>query len=345
MNFETIRWENDNIVLIDQTKLPEVFEERTCSTVEDLHEAIRVLATRGAPLLGVTAAMGLCLGLQKCNISDTPAFLKEVERVAAYIRTSRPTAVNLFWALERMIGVAKENADKTVAELKQILHDEAMAIKNEDDRLCRGIGESGEAIIEEGDVVLTHCNAGALATAGIGTALAPMYVAKEKGKTFRVYADETRPLLQGSRLTAWELHQNEIDVTLICDNMAASLMRKGVIKKVIVGADRIAANGDAANKIGTYGVAVCAHHHNIPFYIAAPYSTFDFACPTGAEIPIEERESEELKWVGKKQIAPLEIKTYNPAFDVTPHELIAGFITERGIIRPPYVEALQALKG
>lgn len=336
MNFETIRWEDDKIILIDQTKLPSECVERVCDTVEDVHEAIYVLATRGAPLLGVTAAFGLYLGIKDQYEDSVSAFLKDVKEVAEYIKTSRPTAVNLFWALDRMIQKAEDNKEKAVSEIKQILFQEACAIKHEDEDLCRAIGEAGEALIEDGDVILTHCNAGALATAGIGTALAPLYVAHERKKKFRVYADETRPLLQGGRLTTWELTQNGIDTTLICDNMAASLMAKGIITKVIVGADRIAANGDAANKIGTYSVAVNAHYHKIPFYVAAPYSTFDYNCHTGSDIPIEERRDDELKIFGDKQIAPQRVKTYNPAFDVTPHELITGFITDKGILKPPF---------
>jgi methylthioribose-1-phosphate isomerase len=344
MNFKTIRWEDDAIILLDQTCLPEKLVERVCTTKEELHEAIRILATRGAPLLGITAAYGVCLGMKNFAARSTDEYCAEVKRVAEYIKSSRPTAVNLFWALDRMVQKATLHKDTSVENLKKILFEEACAIHAEDEGLCRAIGESGDSLIDDGDVVLTHCNAGALATGGIGTALAPLYVAAEKGKKIKVYADETRPLLQGSRLTCWELSQNGIDVTGICDNMAASLMRKGVIKKVITGADRIAANGDAANKIGTYGVAVCAKYHSIPFYIAAPYSTFDFACKRGADIPIEERDQDELKYVGKKQIAPLCVTTYNPAFDVTPHELIAGFITERGIIKPPFIQNLKVLR-
>jgi len=343
MNFETIRWDNDRIILIDQTKLPASSVERECATIEQLHEAITILSVRGAPLLGVAAAFGIYLGIKDSRESDVMKFLQEMEDVAAYIKTSRPTAVNLFWALERVLYVARIHKEKAVTDIKKIVFDEAMTIKKEDEAMCRQIGEHGETLIEEGDVILTHCNAGALATAGIGTALAPLYVAKEKGKNFRVYADETRPLLQGSRLTAWELHANGIDVTIQCDNMAATLMQKGIIKKIIVGADRIAANGDAANKIGTYTLAVLAEYHEIPLYIAAPYSTFDFACPSGKQIPIEQRRDSELKKMNDAQIAPLDVSAYNPAFDVTPHTLIAGFITERGILYPPYDESLKQI--
>ena len=343
MNFEVIRWENEKIVLLDQTKLPGVVSYRVCLTITELHDAITVLAVRGAPLLGVAAAYGLYLGIKDYKEDTTAAFLKEMEWVAAYIKTSRPTAVNLFWALERMLARARQHEKKSVAEIKQILFREAERIKHEDYNLCRAMGENGESLIEEGDVILTHCNAGALATAGIGTALAPLYVAKEKGRKFRVYVDETRPLLQGARLTAWELTNNKIDAILICDNMAASLMQKGIIKKVIVGADRVARNGDAANKIGTYGVAVLAKHHGIPFYIAVPYSSFDMALKDGAAIPIEERSEEELKKIGEKQIAPDAVHTYNPAFDVTPHEFITAFITDRQVIYPPFEDTLQEI--
>jgi len=344
MNFQTIRWENNTIILLDQTRLPEERVDRICTNVEELHEAIRILATRGAPLLGITAAYGLYLGIKDYSNSNVSEFFAELKRVSDYIKTSRPTAVNLFWALERMLAKADKHRSQSIDEIKKILFEEACTIHSEDEKLCQGIGESGTVLIEEGDILLTHCNAGALATGGIGTALAPMYVAQAQGKRFKVYADETRPLLQGSRLTTWELSQNGIDVTGICDNMAGSLMQKGIIKKVITGADRVAVNGDAANKIGTYSVAVLAKYHTIPFYIAAPYSTFDFTCKTGADIPIEERNSDELKYVGSKQIAPHDIQTYNPAFDVTPHELIAGFITERGIITPPFDKNLKRLQ-
>jgi methylthioribose-1-phosphate isomerase len=345
LNFKTIRWENGTIVLLDQTRLPEERVERVCHTVEDVHEAISVLATRGAPLLGITAAYGLCLGLQDFHGDDTATFFAEVKRVSDFINSSRPTAVNLFWALERMRLSAERSATQSVSRLQQILFEEARTIHQEDERLCRGIGESGAGLIEDGDVILTHCNAGALATGGIGTALAPLYVAREQGKQFRVYADETRPLLQGARLTAWELHEAGIDVTLNCDNMAGVLMQKKVIKKVITGADRIAKNGDTANKIGTYSLAVLARYHGIPFYIAAPYSTFDLACNDGPGIPIEERSAEELKKIGPQQTAPRAVKAYNPAFDVTPHALITAFITERGLMYPPFDQTLATLQG
>ena len=343
MNFKTIRWERNTIIILDQTRLPEECVERVCSTVEELYEAIRVLAARGAPLLGITAAYGLCLGMREYAGEATDAYFEKMRRTADYIRSSRPTAVNLFWALERMMRFAEENRGPDTREIQERLLAEAKRIHAEDERLCRAIGEAGAELIQDGDVILTHCNAGALATGGIGTALAPLYVAHEQGKRFRVYADETRPLLQGSRLTAWELMENGIDVTLICDNMAGALMRRGTIQKIITGADRIAANGDAANKIGTYGVATLAQHHGIPFYIAAPYSTVDMRCVDGDAVPIEERDARELRYIGTKQIAPAEVTTYNPAFDVTPHEMIAGFITERGIICPPFTEHLAQL--
>lgn len=341
MNFETIKWTDAGVVIIDQTKLPAEFVERTCTTVEDMHDAIRILAVRGAPLLGVAAAYGLCLGIKTYAGERLPEFMNELESVVKYIKSSRPTAVNLFWALERMLAKARSLENLAVSDIKAALLEEAHAIKEEDRALCRGIGESGESLIEDGDVLLTHCNAGALATAGIGTALAPMYVAHEKGRQFKVYADETRPLLQGSRLTCFELRRNGIDVTVQCDNMAATLMKKGIITKIITGTDRVAANGDAANKIGTYTLAVLAKHHGIPFYIASPYSTFDFDCPDGDSIPIEERDGNELYFLGDKQIAPTEVKTYNPAFDVTPHELITAFITEKGVFSPDEIGCMR----
>ncbi len=343
MDFETIRWDEGKIVLLDQTRLPEEFVERTCKTVQELHEAIRTLAVRGAPLLGVIAAFGLYLGIKDYEGEGGDDFLKKLKEVSDYIASSRPTAVNLFWSLDRMMKLARNMKGKNIAELKRLLLEEAMAIKYEDKELCLSIGKNGEPLIKDGDVILTHCNAGALATAGIGTALSPLYVAHEGGKRFKVYVDETRPLLQGSRLTAWELMRNGINAELICDNMAASLMQKGIIKKVIVGADRIAANGDTANKIGTYSLAVLARYHRIPFYVAAPYSTFDFSIPEGEHIPIEERKGEELKIIGSKQIAPHEVNTYNPAFDVTPYSMLTAFITEKNVIYPPFDATLKQI--
>jgi methylthioribose-1-phosphate isomerase len=302
--------------LIDQTRLPNEVVYRDCRTVEDVWEAIRSLRVRGAPAIGVAAAYGVVIGAQS----------GAAVAAANHLRTSRPTAVNLFWALDRMGRVGETTP---IA----VLLAEAKAIHDEDAAMCRAIGRHGAAIVPDGGV-LTHCNAGGLATAEYGTALAVLYSAAEAGRKFRVFVDETRPLLQGARLTAWELMQHGIDVTLICDNMAAQVMREGKIGMCVVGADRIAANGDTANKIGTYGVALLAHAHGIPFYVAAPSSTFDLSLATGDAIPIEQRDSREVTHGFGSSTAPVGVEVYNPAFDVTPARLIAGIVTERGVIRP-----------
>ncbi len=337
-NHRTIAWVGgtDGFVrLLDQTLLPTRVEYRDCRTVEEVWEAIRTLRVRGAPAIGVAAAMGVVVGVQQLLGTDKQAFSQRLREVAAYLRTSRPTAVNLFWALERMESHVRRHLEKlSPAELRQMLLQEALKIEEEDRRMCRAIGAVGAELIGAGQGVLTHCNAGGLATADYGTALAVMFSAAEQGKKFQVFADETRPLLQGARLTAWELMERGIDVTLICDNMAAQVMKEKRVDLVITGADRIAANGDTANKIGTYGVALLARAHGIPFYIAAPSSTFDLSMANGAAIPIEERDSREITHGMGRQIAPDGIKVYNPAFDVTPAELIAALITERGLIRP-----------
>jgi methylthioribose-1-phosphate isomerase len=323
------------IRLIDQTLLPTRLEYRDCKTVEEIWEAIRVLRVRGAPAIGVAAAMGVVLGVKSCSSDSRTSYREQLRKTTSYLRTSRPTAVNLFWALDRMERrLEHAGADLSPAQLTQWLLDEARAIEDEDRRMCRAIGEVGATLIQQGQGVLTHCNAGGLATADYGTALAVMFSAAEHGKRFHVYADETRPLLQGARLTAWELKERGIDVTLICDNMAAQVMKEGRVQLVVVGADRIAANGDTANKIGTYGVALLAKAHSIPFYVAAPSSTFDLSLKSGAEIPIEQRDAREVTHGFGRQTAPDGIKVYNPAFDVTPAHLIAGIITERGLIRP-----------
>jgi methylthioribose-1-phosphate isomerase len=321
--------------LIDQTLLPARLEYRDCRTVEEVWEAIRTLRVRGAPAIGIAAAMGVVLGVQGCRDRSRGAYWRRLQEVTAYLRTSRPTAVNLFWALERMERRVKgRTEERPPEELTRALLEEALAIEEEDRQMCRAIGLAGAALIGDGQGVLTHCNAGGLATADYGTALSVMFAAAEQGRHFQVFVDETRPLLQGARLTTWELQQRGIDATLICDNMAAQVMKERRIQLVVVGADRIAANGDTANKIGTYGVAVLARVHGIPFYVAAPSSTFDLSLPTGAGIPIEQRASQEVTHGFGRQTAPEGIKVYNPAFDVTPAELIAGIITERGVIRP-----------
>ena len=334
----TIAWigGTDGFVrLIDQTLLPTQVHYRDCKTVEEIWEAIRTLRVRGAPAIGVAAAMGLVLGMQKIADPTKGTYAQKLREVAEYLKSSRPTAVNLAWAVERMLRTLTPHSEKMPADrLNRLLLDEALAIEAEDRAMCRAIGQAGASLIQDGAGVLTHCNAGGLATADYGTALAVMFTAAEQGKKFHVFVDETRPLLQGARLTAWELLQHDIDATLICDNMAAQVMKEGRVQLVITGADRIAANGDSANKIGTYGVAVLARAHHIPFYIAAPSSTFDLSLAGGELIPIEQRDPREVTHGLGKQIAPDGIKVYNPAFDVTPAHLIAGIITEKGLIRP-----------
>jgi methylthioribose-1-phosphate isomerase len=343
MAVRTLEWRDGALWMIDQTKLPTEHVEVECRTVAEVWDAIRRLVVRGAPAIGVAAAYGVALGAQESRAATAEALLADVEKAADYLATARPTAVNLFWALDRMRRVAGACADEDPAAIKRRLLDEANVVYEEDRAICRRIGEHGQALIADGQTVLTHCNAGGLATAEYGTALAAVFVAHEAGKRVAVYADETRPLLQGARLTTWELQQAGIEVTLICDNMAAQVMREGKVDLVITGADRIAANGDTANKIGTYGVALLARAHGIPFYVAAPKSTFDMSLASGEAIPIEQRDAAEVTHGFGRQTAPDGIKVYNPAFDVTPHELIAAFITEDGIVRPPYEANLRAL--
>lgn len=350
MNFETLKWigGTDGVLeLIDQRRLPMEYTKLKVRSVEQLYEAIRTLAVRGAPAIGVAAAYGPVLALQW--LTGRPSLqeaLDTVLRACDYLASSRPTAVNLFWALDRIRAKAKEaakTAQATVSSLQQAILAEANTIYAEDVEMCRRIGENGERFIRDGFGVLTHCNAGALATAGQGTALSVLYEAKKKGRRFEVYADETRPLLQGSRLTAWELQQAGIKVTVICDNMAGSLMKQGKIQAVITGADRIAANGDAANKIGTYSISILAKHHGIPFYIAAPSSTFDLSIESGAQIPIEQRNAEEVIRCAGVQTAPEGVGVYNPAFDVTNAQNITALITEKGVIENPDTERIRAL--
>jgi methylthioribose-1-phosphate isomerase len=342
----TLQWIGDvdgHLRLIDQTRLPVEFVEIDCRDVETAWEAIKTLRVRGAPAIGVAAAYGVCLGMQKAVGSDEATFFEQLQRSADYLATSRPTAVNLFWAIERMKNAAERLRGRPSREIAAALLAEARAIHEEDRQMCRAIGRHGATLLCDGQGVLTHCNAGGLATSDYGTALALFFAAAEAGKTLHVYADETRPLLQGARLTAWELHERGIDVTLICDSMAAQVMREGRVQAVVVGADRIAANGDTANKIGTYGVAVLAAVHGIPFYVAAPSSTFDRSIANGAEIPIEQRDPREVTHGFGRQTAPDGVAVYNPAFDVTPAERIAAIICERGVIRPVNRETIAAM--
>lgn len=326
----------DALRIIDQRLLPDAFVERELRTVEEVMEAIRTLAVRGAPAIGVAAAIGLVATLLPFGDEDPHLFRARLQAHAGLIGGARPTAVNLSWAMRRMLDAAAARPVATSAVLVDLLRREATAILDEDIAMCRAIGTHGATLIPDGTRVLTHCNAGALATAGIGTALAPVYVAHETGRAVHVFADETRPLLQGSRLTAWELERAGVPVTVITDAMAASLMRAGEIDMVFVGADRIVRNGDVANKIGTYNVAVIAKHHGIPFYVCAPWSTIDHATTSGAAIEIEQRHADEVRHVRDTVVAPVNIPVRNPAFDVTPHELVTAIVTDRGIFRAPY---------
>jgi len=347
---ETVKWigQCDGVLeLIDQRLLPREFTKLSVGDIEHLHKAIRTLAVRGAPAIGVAAAYGPVLALQTLEPSATAAQgVARVLEACDFLATSRPTAVNLFWALDRIRGKAQEvgaSPQTTLPELHTAILAEAKAIHAEDVAMCRQIGRHGEALIADGSGVLTHCNAGALATAGQGTALSVMFEAQRKGKQFKVYADETRPLLQGARLTAWELQQAGIDVTVICDNMAGWLMKQGKVDAVIAGADRIAANGDAANKIGTYSLSILARQHGIPFYIAAPSSTFDLNLASGAEIPIEQRAPEEVVHFAGAPTAPDGIAVCNPAFDVTDAQNITAIITEKGVIDTPSTASIREL--
>ena len=331
-----------SIRMVEQTRLPEDLVYLETDQLEVVWDAIKMLRVRGAPAIGVAAAMGVVVGIQHATVESVAELQAEVNRVADYLATSRPTAVNLFWALDRMRRVAAQGGE-SVDALKQRLAQEAQAIRDEDAAMCHAIGEYGVTLLKDGCTILTHCNAGGLATAEFGTALSPIYAAQERGMNIKVFSDETRPLLQGSRLTAWELHQAGIDVTIICDNMAAKVMQEGRIDAVLVGSDRIAANGDVCNKIGTYGVAVLARAHNIPFYALAPTSTFDLTLPTGADIPIEEREPDEVVNGFGRRTGPEGVKVYSPAFDVTPAELVTAIICEKGVVRAPYAAGLKEM--
>lgn len=333
------------LILIDQRKLPGRFALVRLTTPWQLWHALRELVVRGAPAIGVAAAYGAYLSIAREKTADPLVFLKRLKSGCDFLKSARPTAVNLSWALERIYRKAALSSCRPIPELKELILEEAKSIHEEDIRICFAIGCYGSPLIRNGDVVLTHCNAGGLATSGYGTALSPLFEAKRKGVKFRVIADETRPILQGARLTMWELERYGIPATLICDNMAGPLMRKGEISKVIIGADRIVRNGDTANKIGTYSVACLAKYHGIPFYVAAPSSTFDFSKKSGAEIPIEERPAHEVSHFFGTQTAPKGSKVYNPAFDVTPHSFITAFITEKGILRPPFRKNLQKLRS
>jgi methylthioribose-1-phosphate isomerase len=338
----TIAREADAVVMIDQRKLPAQEIYVRCKTASEVAKAIKTMVIRGAPAIGVAAAMGIALGMRKSKATGTQKFAAEFQNVCELMAGTRPTAVNLFWAIDRMKRTFAEvvQAGESVDQVKDRLDREAELIHDEDVAGCRAMGAFGAEVVPADARILTHCNAGALATAGYGTALGVIRGAVEKGKAVVVFADETRPFLQGARLTAWELVRDGIPTTVITDNMAGALMRQGKVNFVVVGADRIAANGDTANKIGTYSVAVLAREHQIPFYVAAPLSTIDLKTPDGQHIPIEERNPKEVTHIGGSRLAPEGAQVWNPAFDVTPHQLIAGIITERGIFRAPYTESL-----
>ncbi len=332
----TVAWSEGKVLLIDQTVLPERREVIAYSDWREVAEAIRIMVVRGAPAIGCTAALGMALGAQSISASERQPFLMRLDEIAEVFRASRPTAVNLFWAIDRLTALAKrtEGAAKAIQEA---LLAEALAMLEEDVETNRRMGRFGAELLPQEGTVLTHCNAGALATVGYGTALGVIRAAVEAGKKIHVLADETRPRLQGMKLTAWELAQDGIPVTIIADNMAASLMRQGRIDCVVVGADRIAANGDTANKIGTYGVAIAAHYHKVPFYVAAPFSTIDLSLATGDLIPIERRDDTEMTHINGVRIAPEGVPVLNPSFDVTPGDLVTAFMTERGVLKPPFV--------
>lgn len=340
-----IEWKDGKVYLIDQTKLPLELTKIECGDYKQVAEAIKKLRVRGAPAIGVAAAFGIVLGIREYGDLGKEEFFAKLKEIAEVLRNTRPTAVNLFWAIQRMLNAAEDNREKDPKEIILTLTEEALQMAEEDVQTNKKMGEFGAQLIKEGDTILTHCNAGALATVDHGTALGVIREAHRQGKNISVFADETRPLLQGARLTTWELMQDGIPVTLITDNMAGHFMKSGKINLVIVGADRIAANGDVANKIGTYGVAVLAKENNIPFYVAAPVSTFDLKLQSGEDIPIEERNPEEVTHLYSSRIAPEGVKVANPAFDVTPNKYVAGIITEKGIITAPYEENIRKILG
>ncbi|MCE5344625.1 MAG: S-methyl-5-thioribose-1-phosphate isomerase [Eubacteriales bacterium] len=344
MSYETVALDDaaSALVIINQTKLPDEVEFLHLTEQKDIWKAIYLLQVRGAPAIGIAAAFGVYLAAKRIVASDYEAFYEQFKAARDYLDSSRPTAVNLSWALNRMEQVVLANRNQTVPELKELLHKECVAIKEEDVWMCRQIGEYGLSLIKDGCGILTHCNAGQLATSKYGTALAPIHLGRERGMNFKVFTDETRPLLQGARLSAFELFADGVDTTVICDNMASQVMKNGWVQAVFVGCDRVAANGDACNKIGTSGVAILAKYYGIPFYVCGPTSTIDMSIARGEDITIEQRPAEEVTemWY-KKRMAPAGVNVYNPAFDFADHELITGIITEYGIARPPYTESLK----
>ncbi|MFQ5480228.1 MAG: S-methyl-5-thioribose-1-phosphate isomerase [Thermodesulfobacteriota bacterium] len=341
--FKTIEWVDKGVRMIDQRVLPTREVYKTFKGYKEVAGAIKDMVVRGAPAIGVAGAMGIALGASKISPKDFKTFSRDFRKIVKHVAGARPTAVNLAWAARRMEDVFEKNKDRPTEEIKKILIAEARKMHDEDVLINKKLGANGARLLKKNSTVLTHCNAGALATAGYGTALGVIRAAVEKGKNISVLADETRPFLQGARLTAWELKKDNIDVTLIADNMAGHLMKEGLVDAVVVGADRIASNGDAANKIGTYTVAVLAKEHKIPFYVAAPTSTIDMDIKTGAEIPIEERSTKEITHIGGKRLAPAGIKIKNPVFDVTPAKLITAIITEKGVAKKPFRAGIKAL--
>lgn len=342
-NIRYDRQENE-LYVVDQSLLPNEEKEIRLQSADEMYDAIKLLKVRGAPAIGICAAYCICVLARELDIDDGKSFLNELKRLAGYLNSSRPTAVNLSWALKRMMETAESNIFSGKDKVCELLCDEARAIHDEDIEMCRSISEYGLSLVKDGDGILTHCNAGPLATSRYGTALGPILLGSERGMKFRVFADETRPLLQGARLTSYELYKAGVDVTLICDNMANTVMKNGWIDAVFVGCDRIAANGDFANKIGTCAVAILAKYYGIPVYTLGPTSTIDLNCKTGADIVIEERDPDEIKTkFYEKPMAPEGVKCFNPAFDVTDHSLVAGIVTQKGICRPPYTESLAKL--
>jgi len=340
---QSIEWQEDHLRILDQTYLPKREVYSDLKDVGRVWEAIKKLRVRGAPAIGIAAAYGFYMGIKELPESNFESFWVEAERIAEYLETARPTAVNLNWALERIKSTMHANKDKPIAEIKEIALETAKTIHDEDKRTCKKIGENGVKLVKKNAKVLTHCNTGSLATGQYGTALSVIFHAHEAGKKLQVWVDETRPLMQGSRLTAWELMNAEIPMKIITDSAAGSIIQKGEVDLVIVGTDRVASNGDTANKIGTYPLAVLAKENEIPFYVALPLSTIDMSLESGKEIPIEERDGEEITSFNGSNIAPKKAETYNPAFDITPHKYITGFITEEGIIEPPFEEKFKKL--
>ncbi len=345
MNFFTLKWQDDAVVMIDQRRLPQEEIYNSYRSAAEVAVAIKTMVIRGAPAIGVAGAFGMALAARGSAAKDLKRFIEEMEDVADLLISQRPTAVNLAWAVRRIQNFYRSHPDVSLPILQKKILEEAQKIFAEDVEMCRQMGRHGAALIEDGKSYLTHCNAGALATAGRGTALSVFYEAAEQGKKFQVYSSETRPFLQGARLTCWELKKCGIDVTLVTDNMVAHLMKLKKVHGVVTGSDRIAANGDVANKIGTYGVAILAKHHGLPFYVVAPSSTVDLATPSGKEIPIEERPEDEVTSFNGKASAPEGIRVFNPAFDVTPNELVTAIVTEKGIVKPPFADKLKSSDG